>query len=94
MNSWIWLLRKHMSHNLGSAGYKRIPPAVHENQCFLSIYWATTTISKMFQQLSPLSAQPAFNYITKTGLGMQPKIIPALPEIPFLLQISAPVGFS
>ena len=53
-----------------------------------------TAISKMFKQLIPLSAQPVFNYITKTGLGMQPEIIPTLPEIPFLLQISAPVGFS
>lgn len=51
----------------------------------------------MFKQLILLAAQPVFNYIVKTGLGEQPGIIPALPaqpEIPFMLQISAPVGFS
>lgn len=32
----------------------------------------------MFKQLILLAAQPAFNHIMKTGLGVQLEIIPAL----------------
>ena len=51
----------------------------------------------MFTQLILLAAQLVFNYIMKTGLGVQPEIIPALlshsQKFPFCYKFLPQWGF-